>query len=228
MVRQVICEGPAAHLCVRKYDYRCVAAYEPRMNKARFEAFSDGVFSFAVTLLVLGIVLPQLRDPSDRGLTNALLGLWPDLLAYALSFAVIGIMWQNHHALFRRVERIDRRTIFINLMLLATTVFIPFATSTLGTFPTLHASTFLYGVVLTCCSIWFNVLLMHLIDSGAFYDDVTDAELKPTVVAYRVGLATYSSAMLVALFSPLLSFAAYLALVAYYLVPRGLDSDRRR
>ena len=198
------------------------------MNKARFEAFSDGVFSFAVTLLVLGIVLPHMRDSSDRGLAIALLGLWPNLLAYALSFAVIGIMWQNHHALFRRVELVDRRTVFLNLLLLATTVFIPFATSTLGTFPTLHASTFLYGAVLTSCSIWFNVLLTHLIRSGAFYGDVTAAEIKPTVTAYRVGLVTYACAMLVALFSPFLSFAAYLALVAYYLVPRGLDADRHR
>ena len=73
------------------------------MNKARFEAFSDGVFAFAVTLLVLGFALPELHDPSDRELTAALLRLWPNLITYALSFGVIGIMWQNHHALFRLI-----------------------------------------------------------------------------------------------------------------------------
>lgn len=72
------------------------------VNKGRFEAFSDGVFAFAITLLILGIVLPALKTPvSDAALRDALLSLWPNAIAYVLSFAVIGIMWQNHHALFR-------------------------------------------------------------------------------------------------------------------------------
>jgi len=195
------------------------------MNKSRFEAFSDGVFSFAVTLLVLGIVLPQTRAPSDRDLTAELIALWPNVVAYMLSFAVIGIMWQNHHALFRLVERIDRRTVFINLLLLAGTVFVPFATSTLGTYPTMRASTFLYGMAPTSTSIVFNVLLGHLIRSGTFSADVTADVIKPTVKAYRIGLADYSFATLLALVSPTASFVAYLAIAAYFVVPRGLDSD---
>jgi uncharacterized membrane protein len=198
------------------------------MNKSRFEAFSDGVFSFAVTLLVLGIVLPQMRAPSDRDLTAALIGLWPNVVAYMLSFAVIGIMWQNHHALFRRVEHIDRRTVFINLLLLAGAVFVPFATSTLGTYPTMRASTFLYGMALTSTSILFNVLSGHLIRSKSFSADVTADVIKPTVRAYRVGLAGYICAMLLALVSPQASFVAYLAIAAYFVIPRGLDSDLRQ
>lgn len=80
------------------------------MNKARFEAFSDGVFAFAVTLLVLGFVLPAFKDhpPPEAQVTAALLRLWPNLIAYLMSFSVIGIMWQNHHALFRLVRTVDR------------------------------------------------------------------------------------------------------------------------
>ena len=115
------------------------------MSKSRFESFSDGVFAFAVTLLVLGVALPASRYASDHALTSALLRLWPNLIAYCLSFAVIGIMWQNHHALFRLVERIDRKTVLLNLALLAGTAFIPFATSTLGSYPTMHASHFFTG-----------------------------------------------------------------------------------
>ncbi len=105
------------------------------MNKARFEAFSDGVFAFAVTLLVLGFGLLSMRNPTNLDVTRSLLQLWPNLLAYGLSFGVIGIMWQNHHALFRLVERVDRMTVFLNLLLLGGTAFIPFATSTLGAYP---------------------------------------------------------------------------------------------
>ncbi|HTA53900.1 MAG TPA: TMEM175 family protein, partial [Candidatus Acidoferrales bacterium] len=78
------------------------------MNKARFEAFSDGVFAFAITLLALGFVLPEMHAPSNRELAAALLRLWPNLIAYLLSFSVIGLMWQNHHALFRLVRHVDR------------------------------------------------------------------------------------------------------------------------
>jgi uncharacterized membrane protein len=203
-------------------------AHQPRytgMNKVRFEAFSDSVFAFAITLLILAIALPAMHDPSERTLRHALLSLWPDLVAFALSFAVIGIMWQNHHALFRVVAGIDRKTVALNLLLLAGTVLIPFATSTLGSYPTMHASTFFYGLVLTYCSTSYNLLLNHLIGTRAFDDSVSSERLTRTRVAYRVGWFTYAIATLFALVVPLLSFAAYIAIAGYYFIPRGVDAD---
>ncbi|MGB6518725.1 MAG: TMEM175 family protein [Candidatus Cybelea sp.] len=195
------------------------------MSKGRFEAFSDAVFAFAITLLALGFVLPELHTPSNRALAFALLRLWPNLIAYALSFSVIGLMWQNHHALFRLVRSIDRKTVFWNLLLLAATVFIPFATTTLGSYPTLSASTFLYGVVLSTCATFYNLMLAHLVRTGAFEPDVEPAAIAATVRGYRTGLIVYVGATLVALVLPLVSFGAYLAIVVYFLVPRGADSD---
>jgi uncharacterized membrane protein len=196
------------------------------MNKARFEAFSDSVFAFAITLLILGIALPAFKSPpTDRELAHALLHLWPDILAYILSFGVIGIMWQNHHALFRLVERIDRRTVFLNFLLLGVTVFIPFATSTLGAYPSLKSSTFLYGLALTCSAIAFNLLLDHLVRTGAFHANIGQATIRQTTIAYRVGLATYVIAMLVSLIEPVVSFALYLLVAGYFSIPRGVDAD---
>jgi uncharacterized membrane protein len=195
------------------------------LSKARFEAFSDGVFAFAFTLLALGFVLPELHLPSNHGLTAALLRLWPNLIAYALSFAVIGLMWQNHHALFRLVQRVDRRTVFWNLLLLASTVLIPFATTTLGAYPAMPAAAFLYGCVLSACAAFYNLMLWHLVGSGAFAPEVDPATIAATVRGYRTGLFVYAGATLVALVLPILSFAAYLAIVIYFIVPRGADSD---
>jgi uncharacterized membrane protein len=195
------------------------------MNKARFEAFSDGVFAFAITLLALGFVLPKMHDPSNREVASALLGLWPDLIAYVLSFSVIGLMWQNHHALFRLVRTVDRTTVFWNLLLLAGTVLIPFATTTLGSYPTYSASTFLYGVVLSACASFYNLMLLHLVRTRSFVPEVDDATIAFTVRGYRTGLIVYAAATLVALVLPVLSFALYLAVVVYFLIPRGADSD---
>lgn len=195
------------------------------MNKGRFESFTDGVFAFAITLLILGIALPVMHNPSEVELRNAILGLWPNFIAFALSFAVIGIMWQNHHALSRFIARVDRKTVALNLMLLSGTVIIPFATSTIGTYPTMHASTFFYGIVLTYCSIAYNLILEHLIASGALDSNLSPVRIARSRFAYRVGLVTYIVATLLALALPLLSFAAYIAITIYYFIPHGADAD---
>ena len=78
-------------------------------DTARVEAFSDGVFAIAITLLVLEIHVPA-PDATQHGRTllTALRQLWPSYLGYALSFVTIGIMWANHHSIFRYVRRADR------------------------------------------------------------------------------------------------------------------------
>ncbi|MBV8373104.1 MAG: DUF1211 domain-containing protein [Candidatus Eremiobacteraeota bacterium] len=195
------------------------------MNKARFEAFSDGVFAFAITLLVLGFVLPETRYSNNHELARALERLWPNLLAYGLSFGVIGIMWQNHHALFRLVKRVDRMAVFLNLLLLGGAAFVPFATSMLGAYPTFRASTFLYGLTLSYCATIYNVLLSHLVRERSFIASVDAATVRSTVRAYRIGWAGYVAATLLALITPVVSFGAYLAIAIYYLVPRGVDAD---
>jgi uncharacterized membrane protein len=195
------------------------------VNKARFEAFSDGVFAFAITLLVLGFVVPHLGHPEARQLAHSLLAMWPNLIAYALSFAVIGIMWQNHHTLFRTVARVDRTTVLYNLLLLAGTAFIPFATGTLGAYPMLLPATLLYGIVLTYCSTVYNVMLAHLLRSASIDPSISPLTIRQTVRSYRFGWVTYAGATLIGFVSPVASFAAYVLIVGYYLIPHGVDAD---
>jgi uncharacterized membrane protein len=196
------------------------------MSKGRFEAFSDSVFAFAITLLVLGFSLPQFRTPpTEQQLRAAIVDLWPNLIAYALSFAVIGIMWHNHQALFRLVTRIDRKTVALNLLLLAGTVFIPFATTVLGTYPAMHSSAFLYGAVLSYTGTVYNILVNHLAASKAFAPSVGSDVVMGSRRAFFVGLLTYYVAMLMALWWPLVSFAAYIAITLYGLIPHGVDED---
>jgi uncharacterized membrane protein len=197
------------------------------VSKPRFEAFSDGVFAIAITLLIFGIALPTFggRVPSEGELSGAFLRLWPNLLAYALSFAVIGIMWQNHHALFRLVERVDRKTAYLNLTLLGVTAFIPFASSALGAYPTTRPAAFLYGLTLTAAATAYNLMLTHLVRSAAFATRIDRRTIRETVIAYRVGWLTYALAAVIALAAPVVSFALYLLIAAYYLFPRGVDAD---
>src|SRR5713101_4626010 len=92
----------------------------------RLEAFSDGVFAVAITLLVLNIKPPPDAKLDDIQLWSALLGQLPTLLAFVTSFATIGIMWINHHRLFNHIKRTDTSLMLLNLLLLLVIVFIPY------------------------------------------------------------------------------------------------------
>ena len=99
------------------------------MSKGRVEAFSDGVFAVAATLLIFNI---QIDKTAPGGLLAALLAAWPKYAAYVASFLTIGVMWMNHHGLFERITHIDRALLFVNLILLMAIVFLPFSTAELG------------------------------------------------------------------------------------------------
>ena len=95
------------------------------MSKARLEAFSDGVFAVAITLLVL-----ELAVPGEEGdLAHEVGQLWPSFAAYVVSFFTIGIIWVNHHTMVTGFERLDRTTLFLNLNLLLWVVLIPWSTA---------------------------------------------------------------------------------------------------
>lgn len=134
---------------------------------SRLEAFSDGVFAVAITLLILNISLPDLSPshlPNDSALWTMIGEKWPALAAYTMSFLTIGIMWLNHHRLFVHIKRIDTILLFINLLLLLVIVFIPFPTALLAEYiasPQNHAAAVLYSgtCLLMACS--FNGLWLY-------------------------------------------------------------------
>ena len=101
----------------------------PSTTTGRLEAFSDGVIAIAITLLVLEISVPH-ADAGDLG--DALLDQWPSYAAFGLSFVVIGIMWVSHHSMFERIAAVDRRLLFLNLLLLLGIGFLPFPTALLA------------------------------------------------------------------------------------------------
>ena len=95
------------------------------MDRGRLEAFSDGVFAVAITLLALNLTVPGGKD-----LLMQLTQHWPAFAGYLVSFLTIGIIWVNHHVLVRQITKVDRTLLFVNLMLLLFVVLIPFGTAT--------------------------------------------------------------------------------------------------
>jgi uncharacterized membrane protein len=129
----------------------------------RLEAFSDGVFAVAITLLVLSFQPPT---ASERFIDSALLGFlynqWPMLFAFVTSFATIGVMWINHHRLFKHIKRTDTGLLLLNLLLLLFIVFIPYPTALLAQqyalHPDQHLAAVVYSGTYVIMAICFNLL----------------------------------------------------------------------
>ena len=102
------------------------------MNKSRLEAFSDGVFAIAITILVLNITI---QDVSYADLPAALLGLVPKITSYVMSFILIGLYWIGHHFYFERIKQVDGNFVLMNIVLLMLISFMPFPTFLLGKYP---------------------------------------------------------------------------------------------
>ncbi len=90
---------------------------EQHRDVTRVEAFSDGVFAFAITLLVITIRIPRLDDPdASAGLQQLVTQQWPSYVAFAITFAVVGIIWANHRVMFSHIARTDRILVSLNLL----------------------------------------------------------------------------------------------------------------
>jgi len=192
------------------------------ISTSRIEAFSDGVFAIATTLLVLEIAVPRVEEGED--LFVALLNLWPSYLAYLVSFLTIGIMWINHHFLIGLFQRVNRPLLFLNLGLLAVVSFIPFPTAVLaeylpeGSGPQLSAATTLYGVVMLLLTVMFALLWRH---AGRATDELRDADATRPIIrrALRFTIAAasaYVTAIVVAAFVPIVALALFAVVVLLF------------
>ena len=137
------------------------------MDSKRAEAFSDGVFAIAITLLVLDLRLPA---ADGHTLTWQLLHEWPAYFAYVVSFLTIGIMWMNHHSIMANITRVDRPLLVLNLFLLMGVVVIPFPTSIVAE----HllgsggaAASVTYGLVMIFISFGFAGLWIYVVSHAA-------------------------------------------------------------
>jgi len=190
------------------------------MDRSRIEAFSDGVFAFAFTLLIVDFHAPE----STADLRTYLPSLWLQLLASCISFLLIGLIWANHRAMFLHIRNIDRMTMFLNVLLMADVAFLPFPTSVLakaiGEKQGLTEAAFLYGLVLTIGGIFFNALWLY---AGAHLElagkEAAKRHWRGIAIRFGVGPPAYLLSTLCALWSPWLSIALYIALIIYFWMP---------
>jgi uncharacterized membrane protein len=195
------------------------------MSKTRVEAFSDGVFAIAITLLVLTVAQPH----SYQDLAHELGTQWPSLAAYIVSFAVIGIMWINHHSVFTHLEHVDRGVLYLNLLLLMTIAFLPYPTGVLGQALAKGQGTrtaaVVYGVVMAVNAYAWTALWLYASKHRRLLRaDFPEGERATATLLFSVGVLVYTLAVGVAFLNAYAFLALQGALAVYY----ALDPISRR
>jgi uncharacterized membrane protein len=187
----------------------------------RIEAFSDGVFAIAITLLILEIGVPAVSG--NQTLKHELLRLWPKYAAYALSFAMIGIYWANHNSLFRLFARADHTFLMLNVFFLLAIAFLPFPTAVLGDYlrdsDQRQTAAIFYAIgLLLPASGWFAVWV-YALRSGLLVPNLDPHYLAIMTWQYVISIALYVTAAFAALQSPWLGLAICVGLTMLYLLP---------
>jgi uncharacterized membrane protein len=195
------------------------------LNTQRIEAFSDGVFAIAITLLILEIKVPHLNGSSDgKTLAQTLVELWPSYFAYLLSFLMIGIYWANHHYIFKLYQKTDHLFNLLNVFFLLCISFLPFPTAVLGEYvdnpQEQHTAVRLYALGLLLPA--FSWLLMWLYASYNYR--LIDKRLDKKFVGYlskqyNFSMLLYLAALLVSFRSVKTCLAMCVGLTLLYLLP---------
>ena len=190
------------------------------VRTSRLEAFSDGVFAIAGTLLVLELRVPA--DTTDLG--PAVLRLWPAYAAYLVSFLTIGIIWVNHHTLLEHCKRVDRRFLYLNLMLLIAVGIVPFPTALVGQYIlSEHGATaalVVYGLGAMLIAIAFTgVFLYATHDRRLVGDHAAARRVREEGRLFPIGLGAYTLGIALAFVAPLASLTVYGLTALFYALP---------
>jgi uncharacterized membrane protein len=203
--------------------------------KSRTEAFSDGVFAIAITLLILEVRVP---DSMSGELARDLANQWPSYAAYLVSFVVIGIIWVNHHDIFERITTVDRPLLFLNLLLLLTVAFLPFSTALLGRYirqgDNAHIAAAVYGANMMLIGLAFIVIWTYLARVPSLLEPEMGAQgaLRARRAA-AIGPVVYGLSIPLAFVSPVACLVLYAAIALYFAIvftvarnTRGITNTR--
>lgn len=184
----------------------------------RIEAFSDGVYAIAITLLILDVRVPM-SLPGQLG--HALTRQWPTYVAFLISFAFIGIMWVNHHRLFNHIRRSDNRLLFLNLLLLLGVTVVPFPTALLAAHYNAAdrtIATAVFNGTYLVIAIFFNVLWRHAVKAGLL-DSATSESSAAISKQYAIGPAAYLLCLLLTWVSAPASLLLNIGLAFFFALP---------
>lgn len=190
----------------------------------RLEFFSDAVFAIAMTLLVIDLRVPDLPEDEHLSAASIIVDQFPGFLAYALSFAIIGLNWASHHRKFRVIERFDGRLVQLSFVLLFLVTFVPFPTALIAETPAEFSSVALYAFVVGALSMVQLAIWMYARHAGLMSGRV-DVELYRYVctMLFPVPIVFWGS-ILIAIWNPFAAMVSWVLLIPVNIALRVLGS----
>ena len=199
---------------------------KPAVTTARLEAFSDGVFAIAITLLIFGIKVPAVANHDASELKRQLWALWPGYLSFAASFAIISVFWIGHHQMFRLISRSDRTLLWLNNAFLMCVAFIPFPTSLLGVYSDLRIAIIFYsGAIIVTGVVFYALWAYASTGDRLLYAGIPARVVKIAGWRILIGALFYGVAIVLAFVSPMASRILLLVIPFFYLLPSSIDPD---
>ena len=194
----------------------------PDSDTNRLETFSDGVIAIAITLLILDVHVPHAR--TGTSFAHALARQWPSYAGYVVSFLTVGIMWVNHHRMFKLIGRVDHYFLIFNVIFLMTIAAVPFTTAlvaeNLRDADTRTLAAVVYGGLMVAVAIMFNVVWRYAARGRRLLaPDANPDAVEAINRSYVLGPIAYGTATLLALANPWFSLAIYAGLAIFYTLP---------
>lgn len=194
------------------------------MASGRLESLGDGVFSVAMTILVIELRLPKVEGNSWNSLLHALYQTWQELLCYLISFIILGIMWFGHRMVFEYISKTNRYFIFLGVLFYMVVCFVPFSTRFLAANTLRWYAILMYGLNLSLCNITLYAQWMYGINRPSLHARTLPVEVKTEAQKlFLISPILYSVAIAISFFMPEISIIIFCITPVLYLIPNKLD-----
>ncbi len=194
------------------------------MASGRLEALGDGIFSVAMTVLVIELALPVVKGNSWQEFYHAVRETWTGFLCYMISFVVLGIMWFGHRMMFEYIARTNRYFIFLGVLFYMVVCLVPFSTRFLAHDTLKWYAILVYGLNLSFCNITLYAQWLYGINRASLMEKELPGEVrKEAKKLFILSPVVYSIAIALSFFWPIASIIIFVITPILYLIPNKLD-----
>lgn len=195
-----------------------------RMHSARLEALGDGIFSIAMTIMVIELALPVVKGNAWKDFLAGLHEVGSDFLCYVISFIVLGIMWYAHRLMFEYIARVNRYFIFLGVLFYMVVCLVPFSTRFLAHDTLKWYAIMIYALNLSFCNLTLYGQWVYGINKTSLLERELPSEVrKEARVLFLISPAVYAVAIAFSFFIPVVSIGIFILTPILYLIPNKLD-----
>jgi len=194
------------------------------MASGRLEALGDGIFSVAMTILVIELELPAVKGGSWNDFVHAMNESWRGFLCYMISFVVLGIMWFGHRMMFEYIGRTNRYFIFLGVLFYMVVCLVPFSTRFLAENTLKWYAIMVYGINLSLCNLsLYGQWLYGISKTTLLHKDLPAEVKKEAKILFLLSPVVYGIAIGISFFAPWISISIYIVTPLLYLIPNKID-----